>query len=535
MEIIKTDIVIVGGGPTGLSLACQLTRYGVDFVVIEKNEGVTKFSKALGVQARTLEIYEQLGLAERAVERGEISDRAQLLANGKVRGEMRIGEIGQGMSPYPYLLFLEQSKNEELLYEYLRGHGRDVLWQTELESFSQDREGVTARIKTADGETRTVEAKYLVGCDGASSRVRQELGLRFEGSTFERLFFVADARVEWDLPHGVLQVALARDVFTAFFPMKGEKRYRIIGTFPEGVNKEAGEVAYEEIERQIKTQAKIKLEITEVKWFSLYKVHSRRVNKFSEGRCFVAGDAAHIHSPAGAQGMNTGIQDAYNLAWKLALVVKGQAGERLLETYSEERLKNAERLLQTTDRLFELAAGSNRILSLIRTTVFPRVAGQLVKLRAIRKRLFPLISQIAINYRGASLSRIGSNGDGFKVKAGDRMPYFEVEGQSVYDALREPKFHLLTFSNEAGDGAGASGELEGLDSSLVERLRLPLGGRAAELFGAAAPFTVLLRPDNYVAHIARGASPDGARAYCASLRVERRFGRKNFSEGSFKL
>jgi 2-polyprenyl-6-methoxyphenol hydroxylase-like FAD-dependent oxidoreductase len=516
LETIKTDVVIVGGGPTGLSLACQLVRHGVDFVVVEKNEGVTKFSKALGVQARTLEIYEQMGLAERAVGRGEISDRVQLLANGEVRGQMFIGEIGKGLSPYPYLLFLEQSKNEELLYEYLRGRGKDVLWQAELESFSQDGAGVTASIKTAGGETRTVEAKYLVGCDGASSRVRHELGLRFEGSTFERLFFVADARVEWALPHGVLQVALARDVFTAFFPMKGEGRYRIIGTFPEGVNKEAGEVAYEEIERQIKSEAHIPLDITEVNWFSLYKVHSRRVNKFSEGRCFVAGDAAHIHSPVGAQGMNTGIQDAYNLAWKLALVVKGLAGERLLETYDEERSKNAQRLLETTDRLFELAAGPNPLLSLIRTTVFPRVAGQLVKIKAVRKRMFRLVSQIAINYRGGSLSD-GAGGDRFEVKAGDRMPYFLVDGRSVYDSLREPKFHLLTFSDETGGGPDAGDALAGVDPRLFDRQRFPLRGPAAEVFGADAPFTVLLRPDNHVARISPGVSTDGASAYLRGL------------------
>lgn len=516
METIKTDVVIVGGGPTGLSLACQLVRYGVDFVVVEKNEGVTRFSKALGVQARTLEIYEQLGLSERAVERGRISDRLQLLAGGHVRGEMFIGEIGRGMSPYPYLLFLEQSRNEELLYEYLRSNGKDVLWQTELESFSRDNAGVTARVKTADGETRTVEAKYLVGCDGASSRVRQDLGLRFEGSTFERLFFVADARVEWDSPHGVLRVALARDVFTAFFPMKGEGRYRIIGTFPEGVNKEAGEVAYEEIERQIKSEARLALEISEVNWFSLYKVHSRRVNKFSEGRCFVAGDAAHIHSPVGAQGMNTGIQDAYNLAWKLAFVVKGYAGEKLLATYNEERLKNAQRLLATTDRLFELAAGSNRLLSLIRTTIFPRVAGQLVKLNAVRKRLFPFISQTGINYRAGSLSS-SADGARFKVKAGDRMPYFLIDGRSIYDRLREPKFHLLTFSDEEGDGLKTGDALEGEDSRLVDCQHLPLRGRAAEVFGTDAPFAVLLRPDNHVAYISPEVSSDRARAYLREL------------------
>ena len=521
METIRTDVLIVGSGPTGLSLACQLVRHGVDFVVVEKNEGVTRFSKAIGVQARTLEIYEQLGLAEPAVERGAIASRVRLLSGGRVRGEMPLSKIGQGLSPYPYMLLLEQSENEKLLYEYLRSHGKDVQWNTELESFSQDGAGVTAVVKGADGQTRTIEARYLVGCDGASSSVRHGLGLRFEGSTFERLFFVADARVEWDLPHDALQVALARDVFTAFFPMKGEGRYRIIGTFPEGVNKDAGEVAYEEIERQIKSEARLALEISDVRWFSLYKVHSRRVNKFSEGRCFVAGDAAHIHSPAGAQGMNTGIQDVYNLAWKLAFVVKGYAGEKLLETYNEERLKNAKRLLETTDRMFELAAGSNWLLSLIRTTVFPPLAGRLVKLDAVRKRIFPLISQIGVNYRGCALG-VDSNGARFKVEPGDRMPYFLVDGRSVYDQLREPKFHLLTFSDAEGDYTKATNELGDAYSRFVDYKHFPLHPRAAEVFGAGESFCVLLRPDNHIALIAPNISPSELRAYFGRLASDSR-------------
>jgi hypothetical protein len=358
----------------------------------------------------------------------------------------------------------------------------------------------------------TVEAKYIVGCDGAGSHVRHALGLTFGGSTFERLFYVADARVDWELPHDALQVCLARDVFTAFFPMKGEGRYRIVGTFPEGVKKEQGEVTYEEIERQIKREAKLSLEISEVNWFSLYKVHSRRVNKFSEGRAFVAGDAAHIHSPAGAQGMNTGIQDVYNLAWKLALVVKGRAGAGLLETYDEERLPNAERLLQTTDRFFEFAAGANWLLSLIRLTVFPVVAGTLIRLDSVRKRVFPVISQTGINYRGSSLSDQAA-ARGFKVKAGDRMPYFLVDGQSVYDRLREPKFHLLNFSAGGDDEQRLRAEFAGEFAHLADYHHLPLDARAAEIFGTDRPFLVLLRPDNDVGLISTEISTGGPRAY----------------------
>jgi 2-polyprenyl-6-methoxyphenol hydroxylase-like FAD-dependent oxidoreductase len=513
---VKTDVAIIGAGPTGLSLACQLVRCGIDFVIVEKNEGVTPYSKALGVHARTLEIYEQLGVAREAVERGEVAGKFRLLEGGEVRGELNISDIGQNMSPYPFMLVLEQSKNERLLYEYLQSHQKEVLWKTELESFSQDDRGVTARVKTVGGKSRTIHAKYLVGCDGAKSYVRHALGLSFEGSTFERMFYVADAQIDWALPHDALQVCLARDVFTAFFPMKGDKRYRIVGTFPEGMDKEEDEVVYEEIEEQIKSEAKLELEISDVKWFSLYKVHTRRVNKFSEGRSFVAGDAAHIHSPAGAQGMNTGIQDAYNLAWKLAFVIKGQLGENILDTYNEERLENAKRLLETTDRMFELGAGSNWFVSLIRTTIFPPVAGYLINFDVVKRAIFPLVSQIGINYRDSSLSD-HTGDDDFDIKAGDRMPYFLSEGQSIYDRLRAPKFHLLVFSDEAGSNGEMIDELKSAYAPLVDFHLVPHSPRVEELFGTDKPFSLCLRPDNYISLISTETSSNRVRSYLDKL------------------
>lgn len=513
MNAINTDVIIIGAGPTGLSLACQLVRYGIDFVVVEKNETVTRFSKAIGVQARTLEIYDQLGLAETAIERGAIARRIKLLEGGEVRGEMHLADFGRNLSPYPYMLMLEQSRNEELLYSFLRNHNRDVLWSTGLESFSQDETGVTARIKTPAGESQTIKAKYLVGCDGASSPVRHGLGLTFAGSTFERLFYVADARVDWELPHDSLHVALARDVFTAFFPMPGEDRYRIIGTFPESKNGEQGEVVYEEIEREIKERAKLSLEISDVRWFSLYKVHSRRVNKFSKGRCFLAGDSAHIHSPAGAQGMNTGIQDAYNLAWKLALVIKGFASEELLDTYNEERLANAKRLLESTDRIFEFAAGPNWLTSFVRTTIFPPLAGLITSLDATRTRLFSLISQIGITYRNASLSR-HTDDEADEVKAGDRLPYFIVAGKSIFDKLKTPKFHLLIFSNRDRDDL--CGEFHRRFGHLADCHMVPICSSVSEIFEREKEFSVFLRPDNHIAFISSEISLNAVAEYLRS-------------------
>jgi hypothetical protein len=369
-----------------------------------------------------------------------------------------------------------------------------VSWQTELESFSQDASGVTAQVKLPSGESQTIKGKYLVGCDGSKSVVRRELGLTFAGSTFERLFYVADARVDWNFPHDTLHVCLAREVFVAFFPMPGENRYRIVGTFPESKNQEDGDVDYEEIEKEIKEQAKLDLEISDVRWFSLYKVHSRRVNKFSEGKCFVAGDAAHIHSPAGAQGMNTGIQDAYNLAWKLALVVKGVAAESLLDTYNAERLANAKRLLDSTDRMFELAAGSSWLMSFLRTTIFPPIAGFVASLETVSKRVFPLISQIGINYRDEALSK--HTDDEFDdVKAGDRLPYFLVDGESIFKQLNAPKFHVLLFGNSDCEQFAQFGDL-------VDCHRITIDARIKEIFGNEHDFGLLLRPDNHIAFIA---------------------------------
>ena len=509
-------MLIVGAGPTGLSLACQFVRHGVGFLVVEKNAGVTPYSKAIGVHARTLEIYEQMGLAREAVERGTVAGKIRLLSGGEVRGEFDLSDVGEGLSPFPFVLMLEQSKNERLLYHYLENHGGDVLWNTTLESFAQAGAGVTAQLKNADGAALTVEAKYLVGCDGAKSPVRHALGLPFEGSTFERTFYVADAQVDWGFPHDGLAVSLSKETFVVFFPLKGEKRYRVVGVFPEEFAKEEGEVLYEEIEARIKSEAELELDLHDVEWFSTYKVHTRHVRSFSDGRCFLAGDAAHIHSPAGAQGMNTGIQDAYNLAWKMALVLKGRAGERLLDTYDEERLENAKNLLRTTDRMFQLAAGPEWLLAFLRTNVFPAVAGYLFTLDAVKKFVFPLVSQTGINYRHGSLTRHDGD-EGFKVKAGDRMPYFTVGGESVYERLRRPKFHLLVFTNEQDPVRISEGEAEGRHADLFDSHNIPLGPHAAEVFGTGDPFTVLLRPDNYVGYISAGSSRGELEAYLDGL------------------
>ncbi len=515
METTRTDVIICGAGPTGLALACQLIRHGVDFVIFDKNETTTPHSKAIGVQARTLEIYEQIDLAENLISLGAIAAKARMVVGGEVRGEMEFAEIGKGLSPYPYVLIVEQGRHEKLLYDFIKANDKDVRWRTDLESFTQDESGVGVEVKNAAGETEIIEAKFLVGCDGAKSLIRQSLGLKFEGSTFERMFYVADVEIDWEFSHDALMAFLMRHNLLAFFPMIGEKRWRIVGTFPEEFAKDEGEVLYEEIEEQIKRDTQLALDITNVNWFSTYKVHSRHVNKFSMGRGFLAGDAAHIHTPAGAQGMNTGIQDGYNLAWKMALVLKGNASEKILDTYNEERLENAHNLINTTDRFFNLVASPEPVLAYLRTHVFPYIAGVAFSIDAVKKFVFPRISQIGINYRDKSLSE--NRGNNFRVKAGDRMPYFLIDERSVYDSLRQPKFHWLLFSNDQIDFQTRETELESEFAELVDFTGLRLTPRVVEIFGEDRPFSLLLRPDNYIGYISDQTSLDELRDYLNRL------------------
>ena len=509
MKTTDTEVAIIGAGPSGLSLAAQFVRHGVDFVIIEKNEGVTPFSKAIGVQARTLEIYEQLGLAQEAVEQGAIAGKVRLIAGGEVRAEVDLSNIGAGLSAYPYMLLLEQSKNERLLYDYLQQRGHDVIWKTKLESLSQTESSVAAHVST-DGEAAyTVNAKYLVGCDGAKSLVRHSLGLEFQGSTVERMFFVADVKVDWKFSHDALHVCLSRDSLVAFFPLKGDHRYRIVGTFPEEFAKDEGEVLYEEIEHRIKEDANLELDLHDVDWFSTYKVHTRHVNQFAAGRCFLAGDSAHIHTPAGGQGMNTGIQDGYNLAWKLALVLQNKADPGILDSYNEERLENAKNLTETTDRMFQFMSSPEWFLSFLRTNVLPSVAKYMLSLDSVKHFVFPLISQIGINYRHSSLSQHAGD-ENFSIKAGDRLPYLRLDGKNVYDELHAPKCHFLVFSDEP---QALQLELENQFGDLVEFHGFPLSQEVLNAFGAEQPFSLLLRPDNYIGYLATEVSFEPLRRY----------------------
>ena len=492
-KILKTQVLIAGAGPTGLSMAAELLRYNIDFLIIEKNEKTTFLSKAIVVQARTLEIFDEIGLAKKAITEGQITTALNLFYKGKQRAKLNFSGLGEGISPFPFALSLEQSKTEKLLVDYLSENKQTIHWNSELCHFEQDENGITAYYKDDAGREQKIEAAYLVGCDGAASLVRHQLGLAFEGDTVPKIFYVADVKLSSAVINkNELFMYMIEKGFILFFPMEGKGHYRIVGILPDAKEADEG-FKFDDLENFIKQQIISTVHFEELRWFSTYKVHSRKADSFVKGRCCIAGDAAHIHTPAGGQGMNTGIQDAYNLAWKLAYTIRGQMNSLALESYNTERMENARHLLQTTDRMFDLMSGATGFLNFLRLHFFPAIAGLITRSSAIKKKIFPLISQTGISYRNSELTMHSAIG---KVEAGVRMPYFIFsDGRQILDYLKEPCFKILFFGDKNKNQQFNYTKIEIASFSFQE---IPVS-----LFGNETNFYILLRPDNHISYIGK--------------------------------
>src|SRR6267378_680331 len=327
---MDTDVLIVGGGPTGLMLANQLGRRGIRATIVDRHSGPAQQTRAMAVHARTLEIYSKLGIAERALELGRRGNGANMWAEGKWAARIPLGDIGKSISPFPFVLMLGQDDNERIMGDHLRNWGMAVQWNTELTGINQEPGHVTATLKEPDGSTRKIQTAYVAGCDGGHGAVRELSSITFPGAPYEHVFFVADTEATGPMVEDELNVYLWRDGFHLFFPMRGKDRWRVIGILPKKL-RGRDDVTFAELSPDIRQEAGADLNFKECSWFSTYRIHHRAAEKFRDRRCFLLGDAAHVHSPMGGQGMNTGLQDAYNLAWKLALVVEGHADAALLD------------------------------------------------------------------------------------------------------------------------------------------------------------------------------------------------------------
>ena len=499
-----SDVLVVGAGPTGLALALWLVRLGIKVRIIDKAPEPGATSRALVVHARTLEYYRQLGIADDVLARGVKFTAANIWVRGRQVGRIPFGDIGVGISAFPYMLIFPQDEHERLLIAHLEALGVTVDRRAEMVQLEQAGDGITAVIRRPGQADEQCYANYLTGCDGAHSRVRELLGIGFPGGTYEHLFYVADLASHGPAVNGEFHIAFDDADFLGVFPMKGDARARLIGSIrDEAVGRRNGggltwdDVGHHVIER-------MRLGVERVNWFSTYHVHHRVAAHFQRGRAFLLGDAAHVHSPVGGQGMNTGIGDASNLAWKLAAAVRDGRAARMLDSYEPERIAFARRLVATTDRAFTIVTRRGGIARYVRVYLAPHVVPKLLAPPAARRYAFRTLSQTAIEYRESPLS----TGAAGHVRAGDRLPWVQLgtPSRDNYESLSRLDWQVHVYGTPASD---LRGECETRRLTLCELPWAP----ALERSGLARDAIYLVRPDGHVAFAGGTADTPRLRSY----------------------
>ncbi len=509
------DVLIVGAGPAGLMMACQLALCNISFRIIDKKNHPTNYSGALIVQARSLEIFQNMGIAQAAIQNGIIANEIKLIFNGKKSFTIPVKDIGKGLTLFPYLLLLEQSKTEQLFTVFINNLGYSIEWETELKQFTQDDQGVSSILKFTDGHEEIVTSKYLIAADGARSKIRKHLRIPFVGKTYPIPLFVSDCKAEVDLSSDQLCFSFSEETTAGFFPLPGG-RWRIDGAISRDM--ESNDLlTFEDIGKSFAEKTRMNVNISEPEWFSVFHVNERYALSFQQNRCFLVGDAAHIHSPVGAQGMNTGLQDSYNLAWKLALIIQGKAKETLLNTYSSERVVVAKNVVRGTDRAFTLVTSRNFFSKLIRVRVMPYVLKLalpiLVKQLFIRHFFFRRISEIGIQYRKSSLSHHASFGDfpSYAPKPGDRLPFiqYQEDGKTynIQQNVKSTDFHLFIFSKQNSTDVISRAAEKYVHLLSIETI--PYTSETSDLYkrlGIINSGCFLVRPDQYIAY--RSSKPE---------------------------
>ncbi|WP_030131535.1 FAD-dependent monooxygenase [Pseudomonas sp. QTF5] len=507
----RSDVLIIGAGPTGLVLALWLSKLGIGVRIIDKTSAPGTTSRALAVQARTLELYRQLDLSDTVVQNGHRVAAANFWVKGEPVAHLPLSTIGEGLTPYAFLEMYPQDEHERLLIERLEAFGITVERDTELQSFEETGDGITARLRLPDGQQETCQACYLAGCDGARSIVRKTLDTGFPGGTYQQIFYVADVQARGPTFNGELHVDLDEADFLAVFPLAGEGRARLIGTVRDERADRAETLQFEDVSSRAIEH--LKVQIDQVNWFSTYRVHHRVADHFRTGRAFLLGDAAHVHSPAGGQGMNTGIGDAINLAWKLAAVLSGGATTKLLDSYETERIAFARRLVATTDRVFNFVTAEGRVADLLRMRVAPFLIPKMTSLEAVREFMFRTVSQTTLNYRGMPLSE-GVAGD---VHGGDRLPWAHDGKGDNFESLKNLTWQVHVY----GD---TSDEMIAWCTEHHLPLQVFDWRPAFEMAGLTRNGFYLLRPDTYVAIADYSADPKVIERYFRDREIRPFFG-----------
>lgn len=486
---MNTPVLIAGAGPTGLTLALFLARHDIRARIVDAKHGPVDQSRALGVHARTLEFYRFAGIAERVVARGIKARTAHVVVGEHEKTSLSLEDMGAGISPFPYMLTFAQDDHERLLIETLAELGIDIDWNTRLSGFAQDADGVEATLEGPNG-SEGVTIAYLVGCEGAHSVTREGLGFGFSGGTNEGLFYVADVRT--DRPSEDIFVAPAEDTISLIFPVRQDGSQRLLGIVPPELT-DREDLGFEDV-RDI-AERTLGVKALELNWFSSYHVNHRVAEYFRKERVFLAGDSGHVHSPVGGQGMNTGIGDAANLAWKLADVLKGRAAPPLLDSYEPERIAFARVLIETTDRIFGPMVATGRRSSFLRSVIAPNALRLVTHLPGLPQRLFRTVSQTRITYRDGPISE----GKAGSVRGGDRLPW--IAEPDNYEPLTSMDWHIHVYGS-VGEQMRAAADRHGLR---LHEMPYSEGARDA---GFERDALYLVRPDGHVALAAgeRGAT-----------------------------
>jgi 2-polyprenyl-6-methoxyphenol hydroxylase-like FAD-dependent oxidoreductase len=485
---LDCQVLVVGAGPTGLVLAAELLARGINVRIIDQGDGVALQSRAIGIHARTLEVLDTMGLAERFVERGQVVRHLTFYSEGRRLVSLEFGRCG---SRFGFLLDLPQDQTQRLLRARIAELGGVVENRTELISLTAGREAVTAVVRDRGGSgvrIQTVTAGYVVGCDGAHSRVRRELDLTFHGQPYPQDWLLADVLLDWDLREDAVHAFFRHDGLPAiFFPMR-EHRWRL--TLPFAGNRSRQAPTLTEIQELTDQRAPRPVTVSDPTWLANFGCHRRSASAYRRGRVLLAGDAVHIHSPAGGQGLNTGIMDAHNLGWKLALVASGRAPDALLDSYGGERRPVAEGVLKLTHALVRYGTMNHPVKRRVRDLVVPALGRSPV----IQRRGARRISQVYVAYPPGPLTR-PDRGRGTP-RAGQRMPDVEVQadGQAttLHRVLRGGRHVLVIPAAQAGLLSDSALRPYREDVDIVTQARAP-GDRG---------LVVLVRPDGHVA--ARG-------------------------------
>jgi 2-polyprenyl-6-methoxyphenol hydroxylase-like FAD-dependent oxidoreductase len=491
---MKKQVLIVGAGPVGLTMAAELARYGVSVRIVDKAAQRTDKSKAIVLWSRTLELLDRVGRTGDFVAAGHKVDAANIIAGGQVMARVDFTDVD---SSYPYALMLPQSDTERLLEEHLIRLGVEPERQTEVLSFKQDGRGVTAMLRKADGLEEVVEAAWLIGCDGAHSAVRHGLGLSFLGDTLQSDWILADLHLGgYPLPIKEMATYWHEDGVLIVFPMSAT-RFRLIADIGLSKGSAPASPTLDQVQAILDRRGPGGMVASNPIWLSGFRINERKVSDYRSGRVFVAGDAAHVHSPAGGQGMNTGMQDAFNLAWKLALVCRGEAAETLLDSYSAERSAVGDQVLKAAGRLTMVATMRNHTAQAVRN-LFGRL---LLGLATVRQAMVDTMTEISVGYDHSPLNGPGSPHTGLPAPGKRLAP---TTGHNPIGSGGVPRFALF-----AADNNDAKALVRKFPDLLEATPRPPLD-----------PSTIaLIRPDGYVACVAKAGHIDAVEDYLERIAI----------------